>query len=247
MSGVIIKAGQTRTMAQGLLGLSLRDIADKADAVLAAARAEAARLVEQATRDAETRRRELFEQARRDGLAQGLAEGRREGFDAALKEARTRFDVDSAELSRTLPALADEIVRRREQLYAAARRDVVVLAVAIAGRVVARWTALNDTAPEAAVQACDEALAFVAEASDVTIRVHPADASAVELLAGETSSALNRGRHLRIVEDESIERGGVRIETADTQVDAQAATRVDRIADELVTDWRKRMKELSLA
>ncbi len=247
MSGVIIKAGQTRTMAQGMLGLDLRDIAQKAEAILAEASAQAARVREQALRDAEQRRRELFEQARREGLAQGVAEGRKQGFDAALKEARGQFEQDRAALAQALPGMVSELARRREQLYAVARRDVVVLAIAIAGRIVKRFSSLEEAAPDAAAQACGEALKLVGEASEVIVRVHPADARAIELLAGDTHAALTASRHVRIVEDESIERGGVRVEAADTRVDAQASTRVQRIADELVSDWRTRMKELSLS
>ena len=40
--------------------------------------------------------------------------------------------------------------------------------------------------------------------------------------------------------DSTMERGGVRIATADCEVDGGLAGRLERIADELLSGWRKR-------
>ena len=131
-------------------------------------------------------------------------------------------------------------------MYLAARRDVVVLAMAIAQRIVSRLAGLADAAPEMAAEACRQALELVGEATEAVIRVHPDDRRALEQIAEGLSRAVQSSRHLRLVEDPSVGRGGVVVETADCAVDAQAASRVERIADELVTDWRQRMKALAI-
>ena len=123
---------------------------------------------------------------------------------------------------------------------------MVVLAVAAARRIVARLPELNETASAAAVKACEEALDLVRGASEVVVRANPDDWAALDHLAEEIRRSMQGSRNMRVVEDESIGRGGVVLEGPDCLVDATAASRVDRIADELMADWRKRMTELSL-
>jgi flagellar assembly protein FliH len=242
MSGTVIKAGDARALTRGLYSLDLRDIAGKAEAMLSTARSEAARLVEEARRQALAEREGIRQSAQRKGYAEGGAAGRA----AALEEARKRFAEEQTALTVALGDLLGAFGARREELYLAARRDVVVLAMAIAQRIVSRLAGMADAAPEMAAEACRQALELVGEATEAVIRVHPDDRRALEQIAEGLSRAVQSSRHLRLVEDPSVGRGGVVVETADCAVDAQAASRVDRIADELVTDWRQRMKALAI-
>ncbi|MFQ5411331.1 MAG: FliH/SctL family protein, partial [Phycisphaerae bacterium] len=184
--------------------------------------------------------------AHREGFEKGMAEGRAEGHDAALAEARERFERDQSTLVSTVTNLVENFDQRRERLYTAARRDVVVLAIAIGARIAGRFARMEGIDTGAAEQACSEALRLVEKATDVVIRTHPEDAAAIQLLSDRLESAFRTNRHVRIVEDEGIARGGVAVEAADGKIDASIQARVDRIADELVSDWRKRMKALSI-
>ena len=99
---------------------------------------------------------------------------------------------------------------------------------------------------DVALQAAREALDLVREPTNVVLRVHPDDSAAVGLLAEGVTGAAASARHLRIVEDAAIDRGGAVVETEDSRIDATISSRIERIADELVTDWRRRQKELSI-
>ncbi|MFQ5429119.1 MAG: FliH/SctL family protein [Phycisphaerae bacterium] len=246
MSGVILKAGETARLSRGMYSLDLRDIAERAESMLEAARGQAAKIVDAARVRAESDGRSLREAARREGYEQGFAAGRQAGLQTALVEAREMFSKEHESLASALTKLVSDFDRQRDSLYAEARRDVVVLAIAIAARLSKAFAAMEDIAPAAAVGACEEALALLGGATDVVIRTHPQDAAAIEHLADTLSASLKSSRHLRIVEDESVERGGVDVAAANCTVDAKIRERVERIADELVTDWRRRMKELSL-
>lgn len=246
MSSVIIKNGQAARPSGGPCALDLRDIARQAELMLAAAQGQAEKIVSdaraRASKQAEAIRQSAFNEAREEGLAEGRAVGQ----ETALAEARERFSKGQESLVSTLTKLLTDFNERREHLYAEARRDVVVLAVAIAGRIAGKFSCMADVAPDAAVQACEEALAMLREATEVHIRTHPDDAAAIEDLQQQLARTLKSSPHMRIVEDTEIERGGVKVRTADATVDATITTRIERIADELMSDWRVRLKELPI-
>ncbi|MFQ5411479.1 MAG: FliH/SctL family protein [Phycisphaerae bacterium] len=246
MSGVIIKAGESRCTTRGLYGLELRDIAEQADAILASARAEAETIVHAAQSRAQSEQDTIHRAAHRAGYEKGMAEGRSAGHDAALAEARERFSREQATLVSALTKLVENFDQQREQLYAAARRDVVVLAIAIGTRISERFALMENIDTGAAEQACGEALRLVEKATNVVIRTHPEDAVSIRHLSEQLETAVKRSRHVRIVDDESVDRGGVTVAAADGKIDASIQSRVRRIADELVTDWRERMKALSI-
>ncbi len=246
MSGVIIKAGDTRVSTRGMYGLDLRDISRQADLMLSEARAEAESIIADARRQGHDQRQAILEEARREGHAKGLAEGQAAGREAGLTECRRQFADQQADLISSLTGLFEAFSARREQMYLAARRDVVILAVAIARRISRKLTAIEDMALDAATEACAEALDLVREATDATVRIHPQDRAALQRVAEELAGSMESARHIRLVEDDSISRGGVIVETAESTIDATVDARVERIADELVTDWRERSRTLSL-
>lgn len=246
MSGVIIKAGDARAVTRGLYSLDLRDIAEKAESMLAAARAEAESIIAAARAQARTDGESIRQAASDEGFAKGFAEGQKKGEATALDAAARKFSTDQAQLLKTLQAALLEFSRKREQLYVSARRDVVVLAIAIAARIAKRFREIEDVAPHIAAEACAGAMSHLREATDVLIAVNPADAAAVEQLTRELSRTLKGVNHVRMVEDADVARGGVRVSTADTSIDAAINSRVERIADDLVETWRERLRELPI-
>jgi flagellar assembly protein FliH len=70
-----------------------------------------------------------------------------------------------------------------------------------------------------------------------TLALHPQDAQLVREMLGQEY----QGNVWRIVEDLQMERGGCRIETASTEIDANMEDRWKRIVNSLGSDaaWRK--------
>lgn len=246
MSSAVIKAGDVANLTGGLYSLDLRDISRQAEEILDAARASADKILADARRRIESERPAVHQAARAAGREEGLAEGRAAGEEAALAEARERFKTEQAALVSSLTSALETFANRREQMYLAARRDVVILAIAIARRILDKLDGVEDALPQAAVDACAEALELLREATDAVVCTHPDDLAAIQRFAKTLADTAHSTRHVRIVEDASVGRGGVIVRTADATINAKAASRVDRIADELVSDWRDRLKALSL-
>jgi flagellar biosynthesis/type III secretory pathway protein FliH len=246
MSGAVIKAGDADARTRGMYRLDLRDVAADARGLLDAARKEAGAIVAEATREAARMPESTRRAALDEGRTQGLEEGRRAGEQQALDEARARLEREQGALVAALTKTFEEFAARRDAFFAAARRDVIVLAIAIASRITSRLRSMEHEMTAAAIESCEDALNVVADATEVVIRVHPDDAAALDQLTDHLASLLRSSGHLRLAVDASLARGDVVVETAETTIDATINGRIQTIADELVTEWRRRMTELAI-
>jgi flagellar assembly protein FliH len=241
----LIKAGDSRITSRGVYSLDLRSISDQAQLRLADAQAQATKIVFEARAVAEAQRESIEKSAREKGYHEGLEKGRSEGREAALTEARAQFAAQHSALVDSLTSLLEQFSARREEFLVAAKRDVVVLAIAIASRIFPRLNNFGEHT-EAAVDSCKEALAAIGKVTQATIRVHPDDSAALTQFCDRLKEKLADAPHLHLVDDPEVGRGGIILRTADTLIDATIATRLERIADELVTNWRSRAGELSI-
>lgn len=246
MKTPVIKADNFQLPSRGLYSLDLRDIARKAEGVLEAARAEAARLVQDSRAEASRQVSIALEEAKARGHAEGLAQGREAGRAEALNEARAKFAEDHGALATALAALLTDVESSRQRLYLEARRDVIVLATVIASRFLSSMTADEPCATEMATSACAEALEAISVASDVVVRANPEDIVALERLCNDLAATVQNSRHIRVTPDTTVNRGGVIAETADSQVDATVEERIRRITEELAGAWKERAARLSM-
>lgn len=232
----VIKAEDARRQKLQLSVFSLADIRAEADEILGRARAEAASILAEAQRH----RNQLAEKARQQGHAEGqkagLVEGRRAGHEQGLAEACDRFGQDQDKLLGALTALLDDFDQQKRRMLSQAHKDLVRLALAIAGRVVKRVVAAE---PEVAASNVREAVALVSSSSDVVVHVHPAEVESLQRFCREWAERTGRLDHVRVVADESIDRGGCVVRTDNGQVDATVQGQLDRIAEQLVPGDRE--------
>jgi flagellar assembly protein FliH len=163
----------------------------------------------------------IEEQAHAEGLERGLAEGRRRGEREVAERAERLEQLIAAIAPAT--ALVDE----------AFLNQVGELVLAIAKQFVRRDLA---RAPGEIVRVIREALAALPSA-DAAIRIslHPEDAALVnEHLKPETVA-----HSIRIVEDLAMSRGGARVETDVSVVDASVEARFGAIAAGIFGDERE--------
>ncbi len=156
-----------------------------------------------------------LEELQRAAWEEGFAAGRREGLERGEAEVRARV----AALERVLDALAAPLAEVDE----AVERELVALAVAMARQIVRRELR---TDPGEVVAAVREALAALpAGAREVRVVLHPEDAALVrERLAGG-----EEGRAWTIEEDPTLTRGGCRVLTSTSEVDATLERRLGAV------------------
>lgn len=165
------------------------------------------------------------EQARREGYALGLEEGRAAGLEQGRAEAKR----EATRMRQMAEAFRSEVARADESIA----NDMLDLALDLAKAMLK--TALK-ARPELVLPIVGEAIRYLPSVQQPALLVlNPLD---VPIVVEHMKDELDKAGW-RIAEDPQVERGGCRVETASNQVDANAPTRWQRIADALgkQADW----------
>jgi len=186
--------------------------------LVAAAREKAAAMVAAANEEAENIRREAYDEGYRRGYDEGMARGEAAG----MEKARGAIDDATAQAGRIL-ALAQE---QAAEAFAAAERQVVELALAVAGKVLAREVAEN---PMVILPIVKEALPTVEAQEQITIRVHPDCYELVLATRPELQAALSRANTLTVTADSALREGDCIIETPFGTVDARIDSQLEMV------------------
>lgn len=158
----------------------------------------------------------LRKQAREEGFQRGHAEGL-QAAGAAAAELTDRLSAIVAALQEPLEAADDAVIRQ-----------IADLAIAIASRLVRRELR---TSPDEVVGVVREALAVLPVGlKEIRVHLHPEDARLVStaLAPAEGPAAW------QIVEDPVISRGGCRVSSSSSRVDATVRTRLERVINSML-------------
>ncbi len=154
---------------------------------------------------------EIQSQARQEGFQQGLQDGR----DAGLKEVREQV--------RILEKMLRSLDKPFEQLDETVEQQLAQLAMLVARQLVRREL---KTEPEQVIAVVREALAALPVAArNVRLALHPDDA----VLIREAMSLDQGQQQLQLVEDPVQTRGGCRVFSDTSQVDASVEARLNAV------------------
>jgi flagellar assembly protein FliH len=152
---------------------------------------------------------ELHEQARKEGFEQGLLQGRESG--------RAEF----AQQLQLLEAAMRMLAKPFEDLDDSVEQQLAQLAMLVARQLVRREL---KTAPGQVVGVVREALAALpVSARDVRLALHPEDLAMIR----EVLSLQESEHAIRLVEDPVQSRGGCRVLTDSSQIDATVEARLN--------------------
>ena len=160
--------------------------------------------------------------AGRRAWEEGFEQGRQDGLTAAREEVQAQL----ACLQRIMQALATPLAEFDEQV----EKELVTLAMTVARQVVYREL---ESDPGLVVAAVRKAIGVLpAGARDVRLHLHPEDARLVR----ELLPAGGEENGWQIVEDVVHERGGCRVTTPSSQVDATLEARLARAVAAVMGD-----------
>ncbi len=167
------------------------------------------------------------------GLVDLQAEAHKEAFDQGLAEGREAGRAEIRVQVERLTAMIQDLAKPFEVLDAEVERELLTLAMALARQIVRREL---KTDPTQIIGIIREAIAALpVSARDVRVHVHPEDAAVMREHLAPTESE----RAWVIVEDPVMARGGCRITTATSRVDARLETRLAAILSELMGTERQ--------
>ncbi|RRQ20921.1 flagellar assembly protein FliH [Thiohalobacter thiocyanaticus] len=161
-----------------------------------------------------------LEELQREARAEGFAQGRREGLAAGQKEIRARVH----ELNHLMQTLA----RPLEQLDETVEQELVDLVVLIARQLIRRELR---TEPGEILAVIREAMALLPlAATNVRLLLHPEDAELVR-----TNLSMNSEEQAwKVVEDPVIARGGCKVISDTSQIDATVENRLNAVISRLL-------------
>jgi flagellar assembly protein FliH len=175
----------------------------------------------------------IREAARQEGYAQGHAEGLASGHEAGYRDGLDTGRLEAAAELTHLQNLATTFGDAVTQADEAISNDVLELALHLARNMV---RTSFEVRPELILAVVREAIDYLPTLQQpAVLTLHPEDALIVRSSIGHELDKSG----WRLVEDGGIARGGCRVDTASNQIDAQIASRWQRLTHALGKnlDW----------
>lgn len=172
---------------------------------------------------------EIQKAAFEEGFEQGRKEGQEYGHREGLEEGR----ADIRERLGQLDGLLGALDRPFEQLDQQVEREVVALVISMVRQLIRREVKLD---PGQIVGVVREALGILpVNARNIRVVLHPEDA----VLVREAYTLGDHDQQWQIVEDPVIQRGGCRIQTDTSQIDATLDSRLNSLIAPLLAGERQ--------
>lgn len=233
----VIRPANSDRIARPALVLDLGDLRRHGEQLVEQSRARAAAIID----DANAERQRLitgaseqgFEEGRAKGHAEGLEKGRAEGHAAVLNESRSQVE----RLMHAWSGALTEFESARAGIVAAAKEDVLSLALDLAAKVIKRAL---DADPNAVRPQLEAALAVVMQPTRLRVRMNPADIAAAREVMPALMKRFGLGTDAELIEDASLKRGSAVVLTDHGEIDASIETQVDRLVEALLPDRNSR-------
>ena len=165
-------------------------------------------------------------QAHEEGYKTGYAEGHAEGHAEGYAEGAQKSHSEAQHLAEAVSALEKELQQIDQQIT----QNLLNLALDIARQVLQQTIR---TKPDMLLDVVRKAISNLPHFNQhAHLILHPADAELVRTSMGEQLAHTG----WKILEDAQMERGGCRVETAHSQIDATLATRWKRVVSSIGLD-----------
>ncbi len=177
---------------------------------------------------------EQLEQVHKQAYEEGFAQGKKEGFEYGHKEVLLNGKRTLQETVERIDSLLSTLSTPFKQLDDQVEREIVELIIATVRQLVRREIKAD---PEQIVGVVREALAILPVSSrNVQLMLHPDDAELIR----EVYAITEKDVGWTIVEDPVLERGGCRVSTDISRVDATLESRLATLVTQLLGGERNK-------
>jgi flagellar assembly protein FliH len=166
--------------------------------------------------------RESKETVEMEAYNLGLQKGQEEGRKMALKKAEPLFD--------TLKKAIDELTNARSAMLDRHREQMLEILILIAEKVIHRQVQIS---PDIIMDTVRAASSHLMETEEIRVRLHPSDFEYIREIEDALAKKLTNRKNVTIVEDSSMGRGGVVIETEFGDIDATIRSQIEHLKDVL--------------
>lgn len=206
--------------------IDLEAIRSEAETILANAQTAAAQCLTEAECKAKELAQQAYEESHNKGYQEGLEQGKQEGFEQGNQSAL----ADMQQTMQLTLKKAEGIIKTAEQearqMIIDAERQILEIALAVAGKVLAREIEDN---PTTILPIVKEALEKVRDQDQIIIRVNPEDYEMVLMAKRDLQLMVGRETAVSVAVDNIVPRGGCVIDTALGTVDARLDTKLELV------------------
>ena len=185
--------------------------------------ASAVEAAEARIRDLEAQAKERIDSVHKDAFRKGFDEGRETGY----KEGKAEVE----RLTGRLHAVIERALDKRGEILEKTEAEIVELVLLVAKKVV---KVISENQKNVVVQNIVQALRKLRTRSEVTIRVNLADLQLASEHAKDFVAMAENAKHIQIVEDTTIDRGGCIIETDFGEIDARIASQLHELEEKIL-------------
>jgi flagellar assembly protein FliH len=168
-----------------------------------------------------------FEDGRREGYEAGFSKGYAAGIEQALAEHQEKL-LAATEALLAAQAQFDQVTA---ELQSQVLPDCVELALCVARRITKRQAQID---PQVLAANLEQAIKMVIGCTRLRITFHPDDRGTIMQVLERLSFSFPAAQSAEIVEDQSVARGGCRLQTEHGSVDADINAQLDRLVEQLL-------------
>lgn len=228
----VIKADEIGTLgAAKATVLNLKDLASQARQIVLDARREAATILARARKESQLLHQQTLDEAHQQGLAQGRKEGLAQGLQRGAATAADQARGEMADLTELARQIVGELSAARDRMHADLKREMLEFSLALAAKIVGQ-VAVSDIAAAQANLA--KVLELAGRNGEIVIKVNPKQLRRLQDHAQELLAPLGVQGPVRVVGDEEISMGGVKLLSRCGEIDATIETQLANVAHTLV-------------
>lgn len=227
----LIKSNQATQATSGAVVVDFEDLGRQATRILDDARAKASKIIAKASQEAL--------EIKANAVVEGMAQGQDEGFKKGLSDGHAKGEAEAqashgeaiVQLVGQWQTQINSFVDSRARLLESCRTQAIQLSLAIARRVIYRVVHED---PDIIADQLSDALAMVAQTSEVEVVIHPNQDALVRDVLPDICATLQQVDAVTLTLDATITPGGCLVRTRGGAIDATIETQIDRIIDELI-------------
>lgn len=209
-----------------------RDAANAARDELARARVEIDSERRELEANLEREVTQACENARREGLEAGTAQGYEEGIKKADSEKQTEYSARFNDALNMLSGMTKSLSEAREQLAAAHAPQLVRLWEIMLEKMLAVKVSIDT---DAAIRIVDTILKRVSDRERVLVYLNPQDITMVESSKDSLVESIRGVKNFEMMSDDHVDRGSCLVETNMGIYDARWRTQLEQISTEVET------------
>ena len=224
----VIKQQSARTFTRDAIVLDMSDLRAQADRIKAAAEAEAQRIIAAAHAHAAEITSGAESEARAKGHEQGLQQGLEEGRKTGQADALARASAQLGQIQKSWVEAAASWDAQRDAMEREAADSVLRLALLFGEKVTRRAIAVDE---QVVVRQLGDAISYVLKPCDVKVSIHPEDRPALEQALPKLLAGLTHLKHVHVVDDAGLARGGCVLAYGQGRIDATVDTQLRRLVE----------------